>query len=294
MLRNNELKLMLLGLSFFSHLVTIAYMTGFYNKIYDEFTRKVLKPPLQFIHIPKTGGSSITENAMMHNISWGYCRFEAFDKCPDLQPDKSSQRFSMVLHEYNDKNRRLHPDSVITVPWHYPLPFIVDAFKELNIVSEYADPYKDCDTFTVVRNPYERMISEYYYRASFRMSFAQANKEGNFNAKLTKHLDEAKKDYFYMDGHFIPQFDFVYDVVNAYVDGRPRRIVTHVLKYENLQEDFEKLMKLYDLNVTIRERSNARNETAKLKITNINQKNRRTIESLFAKDFEEFGYEKLS
>ena len=48
------------------------------------------------------------------------------------------------------------------------------------------------------------------------------------------------RDYFQNDGHFIPQYDFIFD-------GDDRRVVDHVLHFEHLHEKFPQLMMAYNL-----------------------------------------------
>ena len=72
------------------------------------------------------------------------------------------------------------------------------------------------------------------------------------NKQLSKFLSEMRrgdasrklpgnKKYFMNSGHLIPQYDFVYDV------DRHKKIVKHVLRFENLREAFSTLMEQYNL-----------------------------------------------
>ena len=97
---------------------------------------------LEFLHIPKNAGTTIEAAAGKVGITWGVCHFKQMSYCPGFNATKVP------------KNHNEPPEPV----WHYPIQY-------LNLFTE-ENPYKGSgiDLFTVVRNPYDRMISEYYYK----------------------------------------------------------------------------------------------------------------------------------
>jgi hypothetical protein len=165
---------------------------------------------------------------------------------------------------------------------------------------EIIDPYEDSDLFVVVRNPYDRLISAYYHWETFyRPNYLKLNSAEMLNQLVARDLDLFQKDYLYRGGHYIPQYDFVYDtsgdIQNMY--HHHKRVVKHVLRYENMEEDFDKLMKQYNLNITLGNRASAtrkRRKQATMKKEDFSFEIRQRIEDVYANDFKEFGYPMMS
>eukprot|EP01084_Bolivina_argentea_P172790 299282_1 len=93
---------------------------------------------LKFINIPKTGGTSIENSALKQlNISWG----------------KYAMRHTDHHKNINTRNKTCKNNGCPL--WHIP-PKWFDNFDYYNITKyEY---------FCVVRNPFNRIISEYYHQ----------------------------------------------------------------------------------------------------------------------------------
>jgi hypothetical protein len=85
-----------------------------------------------------------------------------------------------------------------------------------------AQAWKSCFTFSFVRNPWDRMVSEYKYRG-YPVKI-------DFKTYLFKRLPAAGWTDTYR--HIIPQHDFVYD------EGG-KLLVDFVGRYERLQADFD-------------------------------------------------------
>jgi hypothetical protein len=102
---------------------------------------------LEFVHFKKTAGSSIEKAAAEHGILWGACHFLKIPELGCLDPD-----IPYVAPNYPSyaSVNRWH------TPWHTP-PKILRRTVERDFY-----PYLDADLFTVVRNPYDRFVSEYY------------------------------------------------------------------------------------------------------------------------------------
>ena len=118
---------------------------------------------LEFVHITKTGGSAVEEAAARVGIAWGLCHFQhkGFLGVGCTNPDWT---FPHPPH----LNRRTVPnprwDGEL---WHTP-PQWLDP-----------NPYHSHTTFTIVRDPYERVISEYYCKffGQFRDEYAQQQQQ---------------------------------------------------------------------------------------------------------------------
>ena len=85
--------------------------------------------------------------------------------------------------------------------------------------------------------------------------------------------------------HYLPQSDYVYDK-----DGT--RIVDHVLKYEELREEFADLMDHYDLPVYLNSTVNQRNDKKRVRLTvmDLFPETIQRINDVARKDFLNFGY----
>jgi Sulfotransferase family len=269
---------------------------------------------LEFLHIPKTGGTAVEFAASTANISWGACKFygKAFGQpCgPELlrRPAGNSKPTFMTLHQIN-----------MFSSWHLPAHYYQ---------FEADNPYRNAAVFAVVRNPYERVISEYFYiHELFQHENADdlnnATKMSNWISKKLSRMhsntvhDELpllivpsenrrvpSHDYFQNDGHFIPQYDYVYD-------GEHRRVVDHVLHFEHLDVEFEQLMKAYNLSSVVHlsslnlgeleqqggcvtESVVPKSKLKKLGQYNLTHDTLRLIELVYARDFRTFGYQKIS
>lgn len=127
------------------------------------------------------------------------------------------------------------------------------------------DKNLDRPSFCVVRNPYDRIISQY--------SYSRSKKELNdyIRDKLTKYIKNRHID----DCHFIPQHKYT-------------KYITHVLKYENLEKEFNSLMEEYDINITLNEKKNV--TVHKYKIEDISRESLDLINSVYRKDFLKLSY----
>merc|ERR1711862_272087 len=129
---------------------------------------KRIENSLEFVHIKKNAGTAIEKAGADANIAWGACHYVILAFCEGVKPDKAK--------EYSGGS-----------PWHDP-----DNNK-------YAQHTK---TFTVVRNPYERVLSMYYYDTQLKEKVPMqiANKMSNL-VQYFLHLEQHK--------HAIPQSRYV-------------------------------------------------------------------------------------
>lgn len=189
---------------------------------------------LLFIHIPKTGGTAI-ERAL---------GIKAANR-PDLFISKEKQVIGGIK----------------TVPQHFTPNILRVRLGE--------DIYENSLKFTVVRNPYTRVLSEYFYR----------NKSGNMN-KFPKWF----RGYYGVRDHVhkIPQSRFV-DSENI-----------TILRQETLQEDFSKFVSdnnlpiKSELGTVNRSKHDKRDLIKEIPLPIIGR-----INNLFEEDFIRFGYEML-
>ena len=115
------------------------------------------------------------------------------------------------------------------------------------------------------------------------------NDARQMNSFLQRMLMATKDDIFGSGTHFIPQYDFVFNESG-------KRMVEHVLRFENLQEEFDALMAHYSLNISLPSKHGQRHRSsdATLGIKDLSNETVRLIEARFGRDFELGNYTVLS
>lgn len=141
------------------------------------------------------------------------------------------------------------------------------------------------DWFTVVRDPYERLLSEFHcvfaineepndIVREWHLKTIKSRDAGSFNRILMRRILMRN----FSGGHYTEQF--------RYLDrSTPIRIV----RFERLPDEFDLLMKKYDLHVRLDFKSNKGRRVFCL--DDIGEKALRLINQVYEKDFHTFGYE---
>jgi len=203
---------------------------------------------LKFIHITKTGGSSIEDCAFRNKIYYG-----KYDK------------------EYNMNHINIGNKTQIgyVSQWHILFP--------LNSI-EYKQKY---DWFMIVRNPYTRIISEINYLFIFNPAVSEniINHLDNINNMIQYYIVNRSQ----IGDHFTEQY--------LYLDPDPN-IKIHVLKFENMKEDFDSLMKLYNIDIVLDVHKNKSKNL--IKMEHLYKNTIELINSVYSKDFELFNYNKIT
>jgi Sulfotransferase family len=296
---------------------------------------------LEFVHIPKTGGTAIEIAAARANVEWGVCRFQrhfgtGIDNALILCPNFSSRNDNddSTLRGGAGRRRRKKGPTRFPLPykqrhvdmasrWHFPSHYYKD--------SDENNPYTNATLFAVVRNPYDKVTSEYYMAWQVNkkeLNYTFINNATQMNDWLYKFLTLVKKDsvivrfeendersgknnttafrgpgYYVRDGHFLPQYDYMYD-------SHDQPVVHHVLHFETLETDFGALMKQYNLSHIIslpssnntykQQQQQGENDAMgrfvraargkNLGVENLTQANIELVNTIYQKDFEIFGY----
>lgn len=101
-----------------------------------------------------------------------------------------------------------------------------------------------------------------------------------------------KSRYYGNDCHLVPQSDYIYN-------QRGDRIIQHILRYEHLRGDFEKLAHCYglpgDMIIPMKQKSRRKGLGDRgLSVSDLSDTAMKAIEKRYQKDFEVFGYKMLS
>jgi hypothetical protein len=193
-----------------------------------------MQKELKFLHITKTGGTTIENIANAKGIKWGRFHLTGRNELPY---------------------------------WH----------DDLSMLS--ADLKQKYDWFAVVRNPYDRIISEYHCPW---IGISKKDKSvTDFNATLTKLINYrmrfAKNNG---GGHFKEQWRYVDISTNV-----------HILKFENLQTEFDALMQKYGLNLTLGSIKYNPSLPKKFTVDDLSPDTIRLINEVYKKDFILFKYQ---
>lgn len=193
-----------------------------------------------FVHIPKTAGTSI-------EYLLGF-------KERDINILRTGWENSVKI------------GGCIYVPQHLTSRHLMDHPTSQNYWDEYY-------TFSVVRNPYDRILSEYYGHV------LRDNKKKFSNNEFKKwFLDKVIKQE---SCHYIPQSNFIIE------DGEV--LVEDVFKFESLQSEINILKKKLNIKEELPHKNKSNNNN---KIIILNKENKNIIYDLYREDFINFNYEK--
>lgn len=144
--------------------------------------------------------------------------------------------------------------------------------SEQLMVNDYSKDYwNSYYKFSFVRNPYDRMVSEYYFSV-----LSETNSKFK-NSEFTVWLNNvvSKQDWC----HNIPQ--------SRYLIKNGDILVNDVFKFETLSLDINRLKKILSIQDDLPHKKNSRRGTYSL-----NDENKEIIYELFYDDFKNFNYKK--
>ena len=217
-----------------------------------------------FVHVPKTAGQSV-EQFFMDRLGLDWDR----------------DRAAVMLGDNPDRDRGTEKLAHLSAA-----EYVADGFVSAD---EFARLFK----FSFVRNPYERIVSEYLYRNYFA--------HRSFRDFVLHKLPQPGwgDDY----RHVMPQYDMLHD-------GEGRLLVDFVGRFENLRQDFAEVcarLGITDAELPHRNPSNKRSRTLKRRVRNFVFRNgegdkrrytefyddetREAVSRFYRKDLEAFGYD---
>jgi len=168
-----------------------------------------------FVHIPKTGGKSVTE--YLKNAG---CRLSLIDHPPKYRW-KANTRHTLKARAAWEVSCELLQEHVLhhgTHSWHLP---VSPQHVQGDILESSLKLDKISWIFTMIRDPVERSVSRYKSAVkkgsakgkdvmiSRDTFFANANMKADFYNWIKGSQKQWKKNPYYADNHFRPQVDFI-------------------------------------------------------------------------------------
>ena len=142
--------------------------------------------------------------------------------------------------------------------------------------------YNNYYKFSIVRNPYERLLSEYYWTPVPNLGFKSGRKKADFLYHVINIVKNNKyNENIYYD-HFLPQYCFI-------CNNNKKLVIDQLFKYEDLIWVSQYLKKKLEINSDFPYLNKSKSSIKKDDWTH-NQKEK--IYKLYKNDFLLFGYEK--
>ena len=273
-----------------------------------------MKKEIYFSHIPKTAGRTITDiiekesekKRLKIHVGEKYFYKVIFKKHKYYYEYYLKDKYLKKFIKFDNKNyiynkSKTHWNIKF---WHIPLSFwkndlLID-LKKKNII------------FLFVRNPYDRIVSDFkfwikFYQLHINSSLSKKYhnllkqveiifdknfeiSKNNLNKFIKKILSSKKYEYS-LDGHLIPQFKFIYTVINDNLI----KIPDEILRFENLESDFIKFKKKYMNfipNKCIKNTHLNPTQNKLLNVSSLTSKSKEIIYNYYKLDFELLKYDK--
>lgn len=139
--------------------------------------------------------------------------------------------------------------------------------------------YKQCYKFTIVRNPYDRLLSEFAWKkqdGDKRVFDVSSTVFGDFVTRLHQNFDQVLGKPHRENSHFIPQNRFVLDDVE-------------VFNFEQINECFESLSKRFGVPVLTTKINQSRHQPYE---SYYDDYLKNMVYDMYYSDFKLFGYKK--
>lgn len=215
-------------------IVFVVILICIYIKINKSSNITISQPPI-FIHIPKNAGSYIEEIGKANGYKWG---------------------------KYNENTERDSND-IPCNHWHIPPKYMKDVGK-----NEYNNK-----TFCIIRDPYERMISEYKWFSHISFKSTSKEKLNEYVHTLPKRIKNNPYSY---DCHLLPQTEFIFD-------ENGNRTCDVILEMNDLNTEYLNS----ELNLNLQHVDNVKRNAlySDLSIKDLDQESIDIINTIYASDF---------
>jgi hypothetical protein len=229
-----------------------------------------------FVHIPKTGGTSFEYLFDMHgNLKFiGEKPYLNQKRNYELLFGRGFQHLTIsgiikILGSRNFSQYQTYPES------KYLIDKILSAVNSSTIEKRISTILRDYFIFTIVRNPYDRLVS-YIAWLENKWSDVRPLDRNYFNLKINEILKRTEV----LNTHQLrPQTHFI--------QYRNQSAVHKIYKFEQLEEAYSDLSHKFNLNVKLPHRMKSCHEDFEYYYDNTLKKK---VYNFYRKDFELFGY----
>jgi len=214
-------------------------------------------PDLAFVHIPKTGGDAIS---MASTPIFPYGFGLRANLALNLMVDKKKQGNNFCYYE------QLPPKEV----------------SKLYSKKVFEESYEKRTVFCSVRNPYDRIVSEWHTCLELGKGGCGSCGAADLNNFVKTELSAfTKGDYLRDECNLIPQTDYM-----AGEGG-----CTKLLDFDHLERDFNELMHSHGYNLTLPEKKEKVPTACQKSISaaNLTDTSRKFIEKVYEQDFKQLG-----
>jgi len=210
-----------------------------------------VKQAVMFVHIPKTGGSTIERAAHDSNgtskHNWGF-----FEFCANLKFPKCVKKYKCGGKENTDES----PCRLGCMPWHDP--------DRLQFIHANNSSTKKV-TFCVIRHPVQRMFSSFKYNRGRHRKRCSVNDLNQWAQNIMS--SELLKNPNYQGCHFTPQTDFP---------------CSKSILFDDLEGQFNDLMNEYEIDLVLNKKSEVKRNSTSCKSRTVRDFNNVTKEMITA------------
>jgi hypothetical protein len=135
--------------------------------------------------------------------------------------------------------------------------------------------------FSIIRNPYDRLLSEYYWTPIPGIGYKSRQTKADFITYVSKVVNQKLFYDNIFNDHFIPQYLFIYNGKNSLVD--------QLFRYEDLDWTVDYLKKKLDININFPNLNKSANSIIKSEWT---PRQKERIYKIYQRDFIIFNYSK--